>query len=70
MDESPKDNVVNRQPITVEYKGRILSGTYVVWRGTITVTSGLVSKSALVGRVLPQALARIMLRELAEDGQI
>ena len=70
MDESPKDNVVNRQQITVEHKGRVLSGTYVIWRGTLTVSSGLVSKSALIGRLLPEALARIMLRELANDGQI
>ena len=70
MDESPKDNVVNRQPITVEHKGRVLTGTYVIWHGTVTVTSGLVSKSALVGRLLPQVLARIMLRELADNDQI
>ena len=64
MTNLPWDDV-NQRSITIEHKGRTLSGTYVVWHGAIIVTSGLVSKSALIGGSSPEALARIILREIA-----
>jgi hypothetical protein len=63
-------NARNQQQITVEHKGRILRGTYIVWRGTITLSSGLARTTALIGGILPESLARSMLRELADDGKI
>ena len=63
-------NVLNQQSVTVEHKGRILRGTYIVWRGTITVSSGLARTTALLGGMLPEPLARSMLCDLADDGKI
>jgi hypothetical protein len=63
-------NVLNQQSFTVEHKGRLLSGTYVVWRDTITVTSGLVRRTGLTRGMLPEPLARTLLRDLADEGKI
>jgi len=53
----------------IEFEGRKVTGTYVVWSGWITVTSEDGSKQAELGRLPPDVLARLLLRELVADGK-
>jgi len=46
---------------------KMLTGTYTVKDGSITVRSVHGKKSTQVGGMTPKALAKIMLRELADD---
>ena len=52
---------------SIEFEGRLVSGTYAVWDGFITVTSEAGTKKAQVGATPPYILARILLRELEQD---
>jgi hypothetical protein len=58
-----------RFPVTIEYAGRAVSGTYSVRAGLISVSTDCDRKSTHVGAVPPAALARIMLREMAQEGK-
>jgi hypothetical protein len=66
------DNIVNRREITIEIDGRSITGSYTVWAGVITVSTDLGRKATQVGgSSSPGALdglARIMLREMAQEG--
>jgi hypothetical protein len=56
--------------VSIEYEGRIISGAYCVRRGLVSVSTGYCgggSKSTQVGGSTPAGLARIMLRELAQE---
>jgi hypothetical protein len=60
-------------PVTIEIDGRTITGAYTVWSGMITVSTALGKKTTQVGgsgspRAL-DGLARIMLRELAQEGK-
>lgn len=62
------------ETITIDYKGRTLEGTYRVLREkggriqTLTVSTLMLgTKSAGVGRMPYEALARMLLREFVED---
>jgi hypothetical protein len=60
------------QQVTVDYDGRMISGTYIVREGMITVSSLYGCKTTQVDEAgsphALQGLARIMLLELARDG--
>jgi hypothetical protein len=66
------DNIANRREITIQFEGRTVTGFYTVWAGVITVSTALGRKAMQVGGMgSPTAidgLARIMLRELALEG--
>jgi hypothetical protein len=66
-------NIINQRKVTIDFDGRTITGAYTVWSGLITVSSALGKKTAQVGGSRsPDArdeLARIMLRELAEEGK-
>jgi hypothetical protein len=69
MANPPKGTILNQHPITIEFAGRMISGTYTVWAGTISVSSAHGRKTARLGASKPDGLARIMLRELAQEGK-
>jgi hypothetical protein len=66
-------NILNQREVAIEFEGRTVTGTYTVWSGMITVSTALGKKVTQVsGYDSPGALdglARIMLRELAEEGK-
>jgi hypothetical protein len=66
-------NVLNQRVVAIEFEGRTVTGTYTVWSGIITVTTIHGTKTTQVGDLgSPGALdglARIMLRELAQEGK-
>ena len=49
--------------------GRLISGTYGYSDRYVTVKTALGSKTAQIGDSPPRVLARIMLRELANEGK-
>jgi hypothetical protein len=57
--------------ITIDYDGREIRGSFSIWGQSITVQSAHGSKTTQVGGSArrPEALARIMLRELAQEGK-
>jgi len=61
--------VNRRHPVTIEFDGHSVSGTYSVRAGMIRVFTDYDRKCTHVGAVPPAMLARIMLRELAEEGK-
>ena len=68
MTEPPKGIVLNRRPASIVIGGRKVSGIYSTWAGMVTVTtSNGSSKTAQLGDLPPDHLARIMLRELVGD---
>jgi hypothetical protein len=62
-------SVLNQRPIEIEHEGRTIFGKYSTWAGLITVTTERGTKTAEIGATPPKALARIMLRQLAQDGK-
>jgi hypothetical protein len=62
------DSFVDSHGVTIEFEGRKVSGTYSVSRGMITVSTPYGRKITQVGGSTPASLARIMLRELAREG--
>jgi hypothetical protein len=70
--EPPKGVILNLHSVTTEYHGRVVCGTFSVWGGMLTVSTTLGSKTAEVSTNSDGArrgLARIMLRELAQEGK-
>jgi hypothetical protein len=65
------DNIVNRREITLQFEGRTVTGFYTVWAGVVTVSTALGTKATQVGDMgsAIDGLARIMLRELAQEGK-
>jgi hypothetical protein len=67
------DNVVNQRKVTIEIDGRKIIGASTVWSGIITVSTDMGKKTTQVGGSGSPAaldgLARIMLRELAQEGK-
>jgi hypothetical protein len=66
-------NILNQRKVTIVFEGRTITGVYTVWSGMITVSTALDKKVTQVGGYdSPGALdglARIMLRELAQEGK-
>ena len=58
-----------KQPVTVWNRAqtKVVRGFYVVENGMLTVASPLGVKSSSIGASSPDALAKVMLRELADD---
>ena len=66
-----KINYNNAKDISIEINGKTITGRYVVERGIITVIYGMTQKSTQLGNSsgYPEHLARMLLRELAENDQ-
>jgi hypothetical protein len=66
-------NIINQREVTIEVDGRTITGAYTVWSGLITVSTAVAKKTMQVGgSKSPDArdeLARMMLRELAQEGK-
>lgn len=69
--EPPKGVILNQHQVTVEIDGHRITGTYSVWDGMITVSTIHGSKTTQVSgsgsEIALKWLARIMMRELAQD---
>lgn len=52
--------------ISIDYKGKKITGSYVVQSKMVTVDSFYGQKSTQLGGMLPDSLAKILLRELAD----
>jgi hypothetical protein len=62
--ETPMSN-----PITIEVNGQSVNGRYTVRGGMITVSTIHGSKTTQVGNMNTEALAKMLLRELVEEGK-
>jgi hypothetical protein len=56
--------------VSVEWEGRLLYGRFLVFGRTLIVEAGERRKTAQLGQLAPPLLARMMLREMAQDGEI
>jgi hypothetical protein len=68
-DPEPLKPAANEGQVTIEHEGRLVTGTFSVWAGMVTVRSSGGHKTADLGESSAAGLARIMLRELAQDGK-
>ena len=64
MDKEPP-----RFPVTCEIDGKVYHGTYWVAGKILTVSTGMGGKSKQVGTTPPEALAKLLLQELAKEGK-
>ena len=66
-------NVLNQRKVTIVFEGRTITGVYTVWSGMITVSTANGKKVTQVGDSSSSSaldgLARILLRELAQEGK-
>jgi hypothetical protein len=60
---------LEQHTVWIEFEGRRITGTYVVWDGWVTVTSEAGIKQADLGRLPPDLLARLLLRELIAESK-
>jgi hypothetical protein len=60
---------LEQHAVWIEFEGHRVTGTYVVWDGWLTVTSEAGIKQADLGRLPPDVLARLLLRELFADSK-
>ena len=58
-----------RYPVTIEIDGKQYKGTYWVAGKILTVSTGLGGKSKQVGSMPPEALAGVLLQQLAQEGK-
>jgi hypothetical protein len=56
--------------VLILYDFRLLVGSYSIKDGTVTVRAGQVGKSTQIIGSSPKILAKLMLRELADDGLV
>lgn len=54
-------------PISIELDGQTFHGLYWVEAGIVTVTTGLATKRAELGHTSADDVARLLLREIADD---
>lgn len=64
MDDKPP-----RYPVSCEYEGRILRGTWWIAGRIMTVATGQGGRSALVAPMPAEEQAKALLRELARSGK-
>ena len=69
MSTPPRGNILNEGHVTVEVDGSSIMGIYNLLAGTLTVTTIHGTKKAVLGRLPADHLARIMVRELAQDAK-
>lgn len=55
--------------VAIEVSGKTYTASYAVTKKIITVSTGLGSKSTQLGSLPPEHLARILLRELIQEGK-
>jgi len=63
------DKIPKRYPVTCEVDGKTYQGTYWVAGKIITVATGRGGKSTQVGSAQPEAVAKRLLQQLAEQGK-
>ena len=56
--------------VSIEWKGRLLYGRFLVFGRTLIVEAGGKRKTAHLGQLAPPLRARMMLREMAQGGEI
>ena len=56
--------------VSVEWGGRLLYGRFVVFGRSLIIEAGGKRKTAQLGQLTPPLLARMLLREMAQDGEI
>ncbi len=59
-----------KNTVAIEVNGKTHMAFYVVAKKIITVSTGLGSKSTQLGSLPPEHLARILLRELIQEGKV
>ena len=59
----------NWRPVSIEFEGSTLNDSYGKVDGLLTVKWAHGTKTVKAGRLPPKALARTLLRELAEEGK-
>ena len=50
--------------ISIEHKNKVYQATYIVEKGMVTVSYGMLKSAAQLGQMPPATLAKMMLREL------
>jgi hypothetical protein len=66
-DRPPPSAPPNWKPVSIEFDGSSLNGSYGKLDGMLTVKWAQRTKTMKAGRLPPKALARTLLRELAEE---
>ena len=61
---------IKPEELTVEVNGKTYNGHYRVEKGVITVSTLYSSKSTQLGNSPAELIARILLREMAETGEL
>ena len=56
--------------VSIQWEGRQLYGRFLVFGRTLIVEAGSHRKMAQLGQLDPPLLARMMLREMAQEGEI
>src|ERR1041385_908277 len=56
--------------VSIEWEGRLLYGRFLVFGRTLIVEAGDKRKPAQLGQLAPPLLARMILREMAQDEEI
>ena len=64
-----RDQFIPRYPVTCEIEGKTYRGTYWIAGKIMTVSTGRGGKSRQVGTSRPEALAKILLDQLAREGK-
>jgi len=57
----------NEGEVSVEVEGETITAHYTVDRGLVKVSWGMGSKTTQVGSSEPESIARLLLRELAQE---
>jgi hypothetical protein len=69
MARRKKDEVLQTGEVTVEWKGKPISGTYDVLRGgVVRVHLGMHSRTTQIGGATAEFVARMLLREMLDEG--
>ena len=56
-----------REPVEIQFKGRIFTGSYTVSSGMVHVISLYGRKSTRIGGMTPQLLARTLFKEIIQE---
>jgi hypothetical protein len=62
-------SVFKQHPIEIEHDGQSVFATYSTWAGLVTVNTARGTETTEICDTPPRALARLMLREMAQDGK-
>jgi len=62
-------STLNQYMIEIEHEGQTIFGTYSIWAGLVTVSTVRGTETAEIGDTQPWALAKIILRQMTQDGK-